>query len=1284
MAKRGNIRIAIDRGGTFTDVVANRGVEDSNGDIIIKLLSVDPNNYSDAPLEGIRRVLEIYENREIPRGIPLDISNVASIRIGTTLATNCALERNGERCAFITTKGFKDSLLIGDQTRPKIFNLKIEKPEPLYQIVAEIDERVTLEDFSEQYPFKKSISSSIDNTFEGTSGEIIRVLKKPNEQEVKEVLKNIFDSGIRALAIAFLYSYTYPAHEILVGKIAQEMGFKHVSLSHQVSPMIKFLPRAHSAVADAYLTPVIKDYLASISRGLANSENTSIQFMQSDGGLVDGDRFTGLKSILSGPAGGVVGYSKTCFDACNNIPLIGFDMGGTSTDVSRFGNNKLDHVFETKTAGIIIQSPQLDIHTVAAGGSSILSWENGLFKVGPDSATAEPGPAAYRKGGPLTITDANLILGRLVPEFFPNIFGLNCDESLDVVTTTNKFNELAKKINEDSSLNLSVAEIAHGFVKVANEAMARPIRAITEAKGHMVSQHRLVAFGGAGGQHAVSVAESLGIDTVIIHRYSSVLSAYGIFLANVVQEKQEPCSLIINDLGTISQVKARFDELSRLANNDLVEQGFALKDINIEKYVNLRYEGTETPLMVLQEEDDWNFEKKFSDNYKREFGFSFPDRKIVVDDIRVRAAGKSSVKVNESVDSQLQKLNGKYSLSDPTKQASYIKDVFFEDRFMKTPIYRIEDMPVGSKVSGPAILADGTQTNVIPPNAEAIVLESHIYVKIIRKTDVKETTQGDIIDPILLSIFSHRFMDIAEQMGNQLRKTSVSTNVKERLDFSCALFDPLGNLVANAPHVPVHLGSMSTCIAAQAKLWENKLKPGDVLITNHPDIGGTHLPDITVISPAFSETDELLFYVASRAHHADIGGILPGSIPPNSKELYEEGAAIYSELLVQKGIFQEDLVYRLLIEEPSKYPGCSGARRIHDNMSDLRAQVAANTKGIQIIEALVKEYTYPIILKYMNAIQLNASETIKVMLNKLVEYCGMSEFFGQDSMDDGSIIKLKVRFNVLTDEYIFDFTGTTHQVYANINAPKAITYSAILYCLRCLVGEDIPLNQGCLDPITVVIPEGSILSPNSSAAVVGGNVLTSQRVTDVIFKTLNIMADSQGDCNNLTFGTSSSKTGHGSEVSQGFGYYETICGGSGAGSNSWRGDGWHGSDAVHTNMTNTRMTDTEVFERRYPVILREFSVRRGSGGKGIYNGGQGVIRDIEFRIPVSVSILSERRVIAPHGLHKGADGQKGENLWIKKDTGTIINIGGKNTFQAQSGDRIIIKTPGGGGCGSAI
>ncbi|CDO93383.1 unnamed protein product [Kluyveromyces dobzhanskii CBS 2104] len=1302
------IRIAIDRGGTFTDCIANAGSGNLEDDVVIKLLSVDPKNYPDAPLEGIRRLLEICEKKRIPRGRNLDISGVDTITMGTTLATNCALERTGERCALITTKGFKDALIIGDQTRPNIFDLAIKRPSPLYETVVEVGERVTLADYAQDPKGKRTDPDSANGLVLGKSGETVRILEKIDEEEVRATLNLLYATGIRSLAVAFLHSYTYQEHEKIVYKIAKDIGFTHVSLSSELSPMIKYIPRANSAVADSYLTPVIKSYLEGIECGLDNAAGTRIQFMQSDGGLVDAHKFSGLRAILSGPAGGVVGYSVTCYNPENRIPLIGFDMGGTSTDVSRYGNGMLEHVFETTTAGITIQTPQLDINTVAAGGSSRIFWKNGLFKVGPESATAHPGPACYRKGGPLTITDANLYLGRLVPELFPHIFGPNESEPLDIDASRALFEDITEEINAELGANMTVDEVAFGFLKVANESMARPIRTLTEAKGHVISQHRLVSFGGAGGQHAVSIAETLGIDTVLIHRYSSILSAYGMFLADVVEECREPCSYVLDEDSpeTMSLIDEKFNRLLSNCTSALKQQGFTNETIRVELYLNLRYEGTETALMVLQVASQ-SYAQQFHELHEKEFGFKFEEKAIIVDDVRVRATGISNVREEEHIDAQLQKLETQGVPRPSAANSLFSKPVMFDDGWVETPVFKLNELEIGTTVNGPAIIADGTQTNLLTPNSSAVILKSHIFIKLLNKKkqsskvseDKLEALQDNnpVVDPVLLSIFGHRFMDIAEQMGNQLRKTSVSTNVKERLDFSCALFDKDGNLVANAPHVPVHLGSMSTCIKMQAKLWQGKLRPGDSVMTNHPEMGGTHLPDITVITPAFDLQDprrRILFYVASRAHHADIGGTLPGSMPPFSRELYEEGAAIYSEKLVQDGKFDEAKVVKLFYDEPAKHAGCSGSRKLADNVSDLKAQIAANTKGITLVTELVKEYGFQQIETYMYAIQQNASDTVKKTLNNLSlqmthdknDSKAVTQFESHDFMDDGTKICLKITLDPARDKYTFDFTGTSPQVYGNLNAPEAITFSATLYVLRCLVDEEIPLNQGCLDPVDVIIPRGSVLSPRRGAAVVGGNVMTSQRVTDVILKTLKVSADSQGDCNNFTFGN------------DGFGYYETICGGHGAGRFYWRnGDNdasdatsWHGTSAVHTNMTNTRMTDVEIFERHYPVVLRRFAIRENSGGDGLLRGGDGVIREVQFTEQVQASILSERRVHTPRGLNGGQNGRAGLNLWLRSEKGrdndnlTVVNLGGKNTVTVLPGDRIVIHTPGGGGYGCAL
>ncbi|KAB8346350.1 hypothetical protein FH972_023394 [Carpinus fangiana] len=1313
------IRVAIDRGGTFTDCVGNPGTGRMEDDVVIKLLSEDPQNYDDAPLEGIRRLLSKFTGREIPRGEPLDTSKIESIRMGTTVATNALLERKGQDIALIVTKGFKDCLEIGNQSRPNIFDLAIRKPDVLYKTVVEIDERVTLEDYTED-PERKQSKVESNDLVQGKSGEAVRILNKPVEHTIRKQLQQVLDSGIKSIAVCLMHGYTYSDHEALVGKIARDMGFEHVSLSHELMPMIKLVPRATSACADAYLTPAIKKYIAGFSKGFegglgtdsvkeeSGSKGARCEFMQSDGGLVDVGIFSGLRAILSGPAGGVVGYALTSYDPETKIPVIGFDMGGTSTDVSRYGSGRYDHVFETTTAGVTIQSPQLDINTVAAGGGSRLFFRNGLFVVGPESASAHPGPACYRKDGPLTITDANLFLGRLVPDFFPKIFGKNEDQGLDAEASKKLFEELTEKINKEMSgqkENMSPDEVAYGFIKVANETMTRPIRSLTEARGHDTSKHRLATFGGAGGQHAVAIAEALGISQILIHRYSSVLSAYGMALADVVDERQEPESRTwADDEESRKPLKDKMGELKKKSTQVLKAQGFGDDTIEFEEYLNMRYRGTESALMVAKptadeakkdfEGDDWAFGKAFERQHEQEFGFTFQDREIIIDDVRARGIGKSFEGLEKTVDQQLREITPK-DLQE--KKHFDVRQTYFEGGRQDTPIYKLEDLEIGERIKGPAILADGTQTIVVPPVASALIINTHVIINVGESDSSNKKVTTKEIDPIMLSIFSHRFMAIAEQMGRALQKTSVSTNVKERLDYSCALFDADGGLVANAPHLPVHLGSMSTCVQKQAAIWKGKLKKGDVLVSNHPMFGGTHLPDITVITPAFSG-DNIVFYVASRAHHADIGGILPGSMPPHSRELFQEGAAIESEKLVSEGRFNEERITELLHDIPAQWEGCSGTRCLADNINDLKAQIAANQKGINLISTLIEDYGEDVVQFYMHNIQDNAKLSVNNLLKDVAKRFEGKDLTAVDYMDDGSPIKLKVSIDAEKGEAIFDFEGTGPEVYGNTNAPEAVTYSAIIYCLRCLISEDIPLNQGCLAPITVKIPPRSFLSPSAKAAVVGGNVLTSQRVTDVVLRAFSACAASQGDCNNLTFGFGGNVKGD--KVVRGFGYYETIAGGSGAGPT------WDGTSGVHTHMTNTRITDAEVFERRYPVVLREFSLRPGSGGKGQHAGGHGVIRDIEFRIPVQVSILSERRVYHPYGLEGGEDAQCGLNIWVRNVKGARkgaitngereantendgdeaveerrINLGGKNTAAMQAGERIIIMTPGGGGWG---
>ncbi|KAG0051544.1 hypothetical protein BGZ83_003585 [Gryganskiella cystojenkinii] len=1315
------IQVCIDRGGTFTDCVASIPVPVSDEfpsgrkELVVKLLSVDPSNYPDAPREGIRRILEIATGKPHPRDQLVATDQLESIRMGTTVATNALLERKGERCALLITKGFKDLLLIGNQSRPKIFDLSITKPDVLYQAVVEVEERVTLVGYTSSPMGVVEDIDENDPTFvKGVSGEYVHVLQKPDLNKIKGQLLDLYGQGFRSIAVCLLHSYTFGEHEQAVGALAEEIGFTHISLSSAIMPMIKIVPRGTSATADAYLTPCIKTYVDGFVSGFdANlTKNVSLQFMQSDGGLVPVSHFSGLRAILSGPAGGVVGYGMTAFDPKDGVPVIGFDMGGTSTDVSRF-NGKYEHVFETTTAGVTVQAPQLDINTVAAGGGSMLFFRNGTFVVGPESASAHPGPACYRKGGPLTVTDANLVLGRLNPEYFPKIFGPKENESLDISIARSKFEELTKEINEYMTkdkaaegsqwTDMSVDEVAFGFIKVANESMCRPIRALTEAKGHDASKHILSVFGGAGGQHACAIAQALGITSIFIHKYASVLSAYGLSLADVVYEAQEPSSETLSEK-SLPLLKERVQALVRQCHEELGKQGFEQDRIDCEIYLNLRYNGTDCALMTLKpdEAENWDFAAAFVQNYKYEFGFSLPDRDIIVDDIRVRGIGKSAQGDSLSVHEEMKTLSPK---DVDASRAEGLTSIYFETgRNDQTPTYLLEKLEVGNKVHGPAIIMDANSAILIQPFCTGLITSNTVVITIGDGHKSQITTE---MDPIMLAVFGNRFMSIAEQMGRTLQKTAISTNIKERLDFSCALFGPDGGLVANAPHIPVHLGSLSHAVKYQMEYYKGDITEGDVIMTNHPAAGGSHLPDITIITPVFNN-GEIVFFVASRGHHADIGGILPGSMPPNSKELYQEGAAIRSFKLVSKGHFDLEGLTKLLVDEPAKYPGCSGTRCLRDNVSDLKAQVAANHKGIGLVKGLIHEYGLEVVQAYMMHIRKNAEMAVRDLLKGALRRSEGKDLIATDFMDDGSRISLRIEINPEDGSAIFDFEGTSEEVYGNCNAPTSVTHSAIIYCLRCMVAMDIPLNQGCLSPVTIKIPEKSMLAPSETAAVVGGNVLVSQRLVDVILKAFQVCGASQGCMNNLTFGvggkTVDTKSGE-SKVVEGWGYYETIAGGAGAGPT------WNGQSGVHTHMTNTRITDPEILERRYPVILREFALRAGSGGKGLHPGGEGLVRDIEFLEPMEVSILSERRVFQPYGINGGGPGQSGKNLWVqkrlirKKDgllvattaTGEAVNeiegeetevvyrtvnLSGKNTAHVRAGDRLMICTPGGGAWGA--
>ncbi|XP_071448499.1 5-oxoprolinase [Hetaerina americana] len=1285
-------KFAIDRGGTFTDVYS---ICPGGKVRVMKLLSVDPANYSDAPREGIRRILQEETGIKIPPGELIDASQIEWIRMGTTVATNALLERKGERVALVINHGFRDLLYIGNQARPRIFDLEISTPEVLYEEVIEVHGRVI--------PAEGGVRGS--NSFgsdccvpgsdswkhvQGSTGEEFLIIEDLRLDILKDKLMKIKAKGINSLAVVLLHSYAYAEHELMVGELAEKLGFSHVSLSHKITSMVRVVPRGFTACADAYLTPHVQKYVQSFASGFKEKlKGTSILFMQSDGGLTPMHHFNGSRAVLSGPAGGVVGYAITTTDYMSKgdgkpPPVIGFDMGGTSTDVSRF-DGEYEHVFESTTAGVTIQAPQLDINTVAAGGGSILTFRSGLFAVGPESSGADPGPSCYRKGGPASVTDANLVLGRLLPKFFPCIFGPGENEPLDSSASREAIGKIREEVNHfigsqsgDEHKLMSIEEVAMGFIRVANEAMCRPIRALTQAKGYDTSHHVLAVFGGAGGQHACAIARSLGMSSVFVHRYAGILSAYGMALADVVHEAQEPCAKVYCS-ESFAYLERRLDALTLACQEELIHQGFTKAQIITEPYLHMRYEGTDCALMCspfsTQEKGTscgkyGDFEEMFLRRYKREFGFSIPSRLIIVDDVRVRGVGKSSIRMGNVIEP-----------GDGPPPVEMVAQVYFEqsNSYLNTPVYLLKKLGAGHKLPGPSIIMDGLSTVLVEPSCEGEVTYSgDIKITIGSPANPFPIHQTDL-DSIQLSIFSHRFMSIAEQMGRILQRTSISTNIKERLDFSCALFGPDGGLVSNAPHIPVHLGAMQETVQYQMKVLGDNIHQGDVILANHPCAGGSHLPDLTVITPVFYKgVTRPVFFVASRGHHADIGGSTPGSMPPHSHSLLEEGAAFKSFKIVDRGTFMEkELIEALTTVPQGAPPGCSGTRNLHDNLSDLRAQIAANQKGIYLVCELIDVYGLDVVQAYMRYIQENAELAVRSMLKEIAQRkrkergmdgYGSCVLEANDFLDDGSLIKLKVTLNSEEGCATFDFSGTGYEVWGNCNAPRAITLSAVIYCLRCMVGHDVPLNQGCLTPVNIITPKGSLLCPSDNAAVVGGNVLTSQRVVDVVLRALDSgAAASQGCMNNVTLGD------------ENWGYYETVAGGAGA------GHSWNGRSGVHTHMTNTRITDTEILERRYPVVVKKFQLRDDEdahfGGRGKYRGGLGVTRELLFRRPATLSVLTERRVFSPYGLKGGRDGAKGVNLLIKADVGRTIYLGSKTAVKVFPGDVFRMLTPGGGGYG---
>ncbi|KAJ5898456.1 Hydantoinaseoxoprolinase N-terminal [Penicillium tannophilum] len=1262
-----DIRISIDRGGTFCDVLVQ---VPGREDLVFKLLSEDPQNYRDAPTEAIRRALEIIEKRQIPIEAKLDGSRIASCRIGTTIATNALLEGKGRDFAFVATKGFKDVCVIDDQTRPKLFDLNVRKPPALHVTSVEIDERITIEDYDlNPFPLNKSAEVIDPALVKTPSGEVIRILKALDPQNVREVLGGLRSAGYNSLAISLLHSYLHTNHEDQVAEIAKEMGFEHITKASEVSPVIKYLQRSSSACSEAYLYPIVKDYVNAFQSGFSRLPR-SVEFMGSDGGLRQAAKFRGNEALLSGPAGGVVGIAQTCYDPSEGTPVLGFDMGGTSTDVCRY-DGKYDYLTETTVGGRKITVPMLNIATVAAGGGSMLFARHGLFVVGPESAGAHPGPACYRKGGPLTVTDANLFLGRLVMSSFPAIFGPEANQGLDYEITRQRFHEITQEINEQTGENLTPEEVASGFLDVANETMTRPMRNATEVRGLAPNSHNLVSFGGAGGQHACAIANKLGISRILIHKHSSLLSAVGISQADLQIEKTVPFTGFFH-LNELEKIRSQIQALKAQVQAELLSQGADTLSSVFEESLSMRYAGTDTNIAVPKPEDE-DYGKSFETTHLREFAFQL-DRKIHVDSIKVRGVGRSGISVATK---------SPYPLLEDVKgrqleyfQGTETQSTFIDGKWQDIFVFKLDSVERPSQVQGPALLIDATQTIFVERSFNAYLLPDHVVLE--KASNISQSSVSSIsdnIDSIQLSILSHRFMSIAEQMGHTLQRTSISTSIKERLDFSCAIFSRDGKLVANAPHIPIHLGSMQYAIQYQHRLWEGKLKPGDVLLSNHPECGGTHLPDLTVITPVFVDGEpSVAFYVAARGHHTDIGGLGITSMMPGSKELWEEGFNVRSMKIVDNGKFLEDDVRKAFLAA-GDFPGCSPTRRLEDNISDIKAQISANQRGILLLQSLCSQFGFGFVSRYMNAIQMNSEVAVRDYLKRVAQSKTMP-LTASDSFDDGTVIKVSISIDE-SGGAVFDFAGTGPQMWGNYNCPVSITHSAAIYSIRCLVDVEIPLNDGCLAPIDIEIPHGSILRPSASVAICG-STLASQRVIDTILKAFECCAAFSGCANSFGWGMGG-KNPHTGVIEPGWSYGETVGGGCGA------GPSWHGEHAIQAHSTNTKITDAEVVEKRTPVIIRKHAMNPGSGGNGQYRGGDGAVREVEARIPLKFSILSDRRVFAPYGMNGGQSGQVGKNYVYKwNDDRTKlekISLGGKAALSLEAGEIMQVNSPGGGGWG---
>jgi 5-oxoprolinase (ATP-hydrolysing) len=1252
----------IDRGGTFTDVVGRR----PDGALVAhKLLSENPEAYRDAAVQGIRDLLGLKPGEPIPAG------RIGAVKMGTTVATNALLERKGERTLLVTTRGFRDALKIGYQARPKIFARQIIKPQMLFERVIEADERVRAD------------------------GTIERAL---DLEALRPALGAAKADGIAAVAVVFMHAYRYPAHEQRAAALAREIGFAQVSASHEISPLIKLVGRGDTTVVDAYLSPILKRYVAQVASELGASssplpsgerstrearrvtgfpasseavtpsprpsplrgegeggasgqggdETTRLMFMMSSGGLTAANLFQGKDAILSGPAGGVVGMAETGREAGLGR-LIGFDMGGTSTDVSHF-DGEYERAFETEVAGVRMRAPMMLIHTVAAGGGSILHFDGARFRVGPDSAGANPGPKCYRRGGPLAVTDANVMVGKLMPDFFPRIFGPHQDQPLDAAAVRAAFADLARQVGDGRAPE----EVADGFIRIAVENMANAIKKISVQRGYDVTRYALNCFGGAGGQHACLVADALGMTKVLIHPFSSLLSAYGMGLADIRATREQAIEEPFGHdaLTAIAEIGGR---LGAAARAEVVGQGVADNEVTVHVRAHVRYSGTDTALVVPafsfgQERATCGkaspslpaMRAAFEAAHKARFGFIDGGKTLVVEAVSVEAIG-GGAKFSEP-----QHESTREALPAPAPRTRFFSNGGWHD----AAVFTRDQLKPGHAVDGPAILIEPHQTIVVEDGWRAsLTTKNHLVL--VRAVPLKrQSAIGTQADPVMLEVFNNLFMSIAEQMGVSLQNTAYSVNIKERLDFSCAVFDADGTLVANAPHMPVHLGSMDRAVESIIRENRGRIRPGDVYAINAPYNGGTHLPDITVCTPVFDDArQKILFWVASRGHHADVGGISPGSMSPNAVTIEQEGVLMDNFKLVDGGRFREQALYDALTG--AKYP----ARNPLQNVNDMKAQIAANEKGVQELNKMVAQFGLDVVKAYMNHVQDNAAESVRRVIDRLHD----SSFSYE--MDQGTFIKVKITVDKEKRELTVDFTGTSPQQPTNFNAPEPVARAAVLYVFRVMVDDEIPMNAGCLRPIRIVIPDGSMLLPRYPAAVVAGNVETSQAVTDCLFGALGALAAAQGTMNNLNFGNDK------------YQYYETICSGSPA------GPGFDGTDAVHTHMTNTRLTDPEVLEFRYPVLLEDFHIRADSGGRGKWNAGNGIRRTIRFLEKMDCTILSGHRRVPPFGLAGGGLGQIGEN-WVRRKDGRMERLQGADETTIDADEAVIIQTPTAGGYGN--